>query len=384
MGVKHPKRLVVGVTVGMSADLLLRGQLKWFREQGWQVTLISTPDEQARRAAEREGVELLGIPMARGISPVGDLKGLLAWVRALRKIRPAAVNVGTPKAALLGSIAAWVLRVPRRLYTVRGLRLEGASGILGRILWLMEWATMRAATDVLFVSASLADEAARRGLPIKGKKRLIGLGSSNGVDAEAVQARVGEVDRKELRASLGLEDSDFVVGFVGRINPDKGTDVILRASRSDALAEDVKFLMIGSFEDEALRTELEGPRIRHVDWTDDVWGHLAAMDALCLPTLREGFPNVVLEAGAAGLPVVATRATGAVDSVVEGRTGYLIPIGDDAALVERLNQLASNRSLAEALGIAGRQRVEGHFRQEQIWAGIEQILSNSEKKDALP
>ena len=379
----NPKRLVVGVTVGMSADLLLRGQLGWFREQGWDVTLISTPDEQAHRAAAREQVALHGIPMARGISPVGDLKGLIAWVKALRSIRPAAVNVGTPKAALLGSIAAWLLRVPKRLYTVRGLRLEGASGILGKVLWLMEWATMRAATDVLFVSSSLADEARKRRLPVKGKLRLIGQGSSNGVDAEAIQARLAQVDRNHLRATLGLDDGDFAVGFVGRINPDKGTDVILRACRNDELAEDVKFLMIGSFEDEELRPELESAagRVHHVDWTDDVWGHLAAMDALCLPTLREGFPNVVLEAGAAGLPVVATAATGAVDSVLDGCTGYLIPIGDDAALVERLNRLAANRNLADALGAAGRQRVEEHFRQEQIWEGIQEILATTETKD---
>lgn len=377
------KRLVVGVTVGMSADLLLRGQLAWFREQGWDVTLISTPDDQAQRAATREGVELLGIPMARGISPLSDLTGLVAWVRALRRLRPDAVNVGTPKAALLGSIAAWLTRVPRRLYTVRGLRLEGSSGPLSRVLWLMEWVTMRAATDVLFVSASLAEEAERRRLPIAGKKRLIGQGSSNGVDAAAVQTRVSQVDRGALRAELGLSDEDFVVGFVGRINPDKGTDVIARASRSAELDPRVKFLMIGSLESPELRTGLASPdsRLRHVEWTDDVWGHLAAMDALCLPTLREGFPNVVLEAAAAGLPVVTTTATGAVDSVVEGQTGFLIPVGDDAALVARLNTLADQPDLAASMGAAGRQRVLEHFGQEQIWRGIEHILTGHTTHD---
>ena len=118
-----------------------------------------------------------------------------------------------------------------------------------------------------------------------------------------------------------------------------------------------------------------------MEWTDDVWGHLAAMDALCLPTLREGFPNVVLEAAAAGLPVVTTTATGAVDSVVEGQTGFLIPVGDDAALVARLNTLADQPDLAASMGAAGRQRVLEHFGQEQIWRGIEHILTGHTTHD---
>lgn len=385
MGLKgaRPKRLVVGVTVGMSADLLLRGQLAWFRERGWDVVLISNPDEQAQRAAGREGVELLGIPMAREISPVRDLRSLVAWLRALRRLRPAAVNLGTPKAALLGMLAAWATRVPKRLYTVRGLRLEGASGVLAKVLWAMEWLTMKAATDVVFVSASLAREAARRRLPVRGRSRVIGQGSSNGVDAEAIEARLRQVDRGELRAGLGFAPGEFVVGYVGRINADKGADVILRAARSEALSGEVRFLLIGSVKDEQLGPELEaaGGRVRHVGWTHDVWGYLAAMDALCLPTLREGFPNVVLEAGAAGLPVVTTTATGAVDSVVDGETGFLIPVGDDGALVERLNRLAGNRGLAEALGGAGRLRVTQEFRQQQIWEGIEEILTTNDVKD---
>src|SRR5690606_8027789 len=132
----------------------------------------------------------------------------------------------------------------------------------------------------------------------------------------------------------------------------------------------------GDFEEPELRTEVEtlAGTIRHVEWTDDVWRHLAAMDALCLPTTREGFPNVVLEAGAAGLPVIATRATGSVDAVVDGETGFLIPVGDAEALSERVNQLARDRTLAGELGAGGRARVEREFRQARIWQGIEEIL----------
>lgn len=381
----HDDRLVVGVTVGVSADLLLRGQLAWFRENGWDVTLVSSPDVQAQRAAARESVRLVGIPMERGISPLCDLVALVAWIRLLRSLRPGAVNVGTPKAALLGTFAAWLVRVPRRVYTVRGLRLEGAGGLMGKVLWAMEWLTIRAATDVLFVSPSLAAEVRRRGLPVAGKARLVGMGSSNGVDSEAVATRVAQVDRSNLRSVLGFGSGDFVVGVVGRISKDKGVDVVVRACRSADLDPRVRVLLVGSFEESQMCPEsmvLPG-RITHLEWTDDLWGILGALDALCLPTRREGFPNVVLEAGAAGLPVVTTRATGAIDSVIDGQTGYLIAVDDDVALVDRLNYLASDSKLAKRMGEAGRARVVRDFRQVDVWQGISDILSGNREATAF-
>lgn len=370
------RKLVVGVTVGASAFSLLRGQLAWFERQGWSVTLVSTPDEMAHRAAEREGVPLVGIPMHRGISPVKDLVALARWLRVLRRLRPAAVSVGTPKAALLGGLAAWLLRVPRRLYVVRGLRLEGSSGPLALILWLMEWATMRLATDVHFVGASLAAEARRRRLVVPQRSWLIGSGSSNGVDAAAVARRVSEVDRVELRDRLGFAPDDVVVGFIGRITRDKGVDTLLQACGSTELDKRARVLLIGSLEEPdlgAMISELTG-RVQAVPWTDDVWGYLAAMDVLCLPTLREGFPNVVLEAGAAGIPTITTHATGAVDSVVDGHTGLLIEVGDSVALVDRINRLAVDAELRETMGTAARTRAFAEFNRERIWQGLLEII----------
>ncbi|MCS5480812.1 glycosyltransferase family 4 protein [Corynebacterium sp. YIM 101645] len=371
------RKLVIGVTVGASAFSLLRGQLEWFRESGWDVTLVSTPDEVAKKAAEREGVPLVGIRMNRRISPVKDVVALRNWIRLLRTSRPTAVNVGTPKAALLGMLAAWSVRVPHRLYVVRGLRLEGTSGPLSWLLWCMEKLTMQLATDVLYVSRSLAQEASRRHLFSENKAWLVGSGSSNGVNAQAILSRVESVDRTVLRNELGLESGDFVAGFVGRVTRDKGVDTLLNALRDPRIDNNVRGLLIGSIEDPSLAEEIKslGSRITYLPWTDDVWGHLPAMDVLCLPTLREGFPNVVLEAAAAGVPTIATRATGAIDSVVPGVTGMLIEVGDHHALVDRLNELCSDRSLGCRLGRAASQRVFEEYTQERIWEGLAEILT---------
>lgn len=372
------RRLVVGVTVGASAYSLLRGQLAWFREQGWDVTLVSSPDDQARQAATREGVELEAIPMHRGISPIKDLVALGRWIRLVAGKKPEAVNVGTPKAGLLGVVAAWICRVPKRLYVVRGLRLEGSRGPVGLLLWIMEWITMKLATDVLFVSRSLASEVTSRGLGNGRESWLIGAGSSNGVDAEAVARRVSQVERSDVRADLGIDAGAFVVGFIGRLSSDKGIDTLLTACADASLDSRVEFLLIGSLEEPALQEALtaQAERIRRVPWTEDVWGHLPAMDVLCLPTRREGFPNVVLEAAAAGVPTITTTATGAVDSVLPGETGLLMDVDAPEELVSQINTLAQSEVTRLALGLTARERVFEQFKPEDVWEGIAEILND--------
>lgn len=369
--------VLYGITIGKSARSLLRGQLAWLRESGWRVELVTSPDEDARFACTREGVVLHPVAMSRKISPIRDLCALGQWLSLVIKLRPDVVNVSTPKAGLLGGLAAWLARVPRRVYVVRGLRVEGARGTFEALLWMMERLTMTLATHVIFVSGSLAKEAERRRLfPVK-KSWLIGSGSSNGVDSVAVATRASAVDREALRIRLGLNPRDFVVGYVGRVTRDKGVDTLIEAMLDDGVDARVRLLVIGPVEDEALHARIEqlGDRARSSGWTDDVWGHLPAIDVLCLPTMREGFPNVVLEAAAAGIPTITTRATGAIDSVVDGETGLLTDIGDSAALVACINRLAADPALVRRLGSAAKSRVETEFQPERIWQGISEILA---------
>ncbi|GAA2043633.1 hypothetical protein GCM10009720_25600 [Yaniella flava] len=313
--------------------------------------------------------------MQRHIQPSRDLKSLIDWARAIRKVRPHVVNLGTPKASLLGIFAAWIHRVPKRIYTVRGLRLEGTSGLLSRLLWIMERATIMMATDVIAISPSLAKELVRRRLTSWDDVWLIGEGSSNGVDTVKIKDRIAQVDGSSLRRQLGIEPGKFVVGYIGRVTPAKGVDVLLTALKSTNLRADVELLIIGSIEDSALETVIQATssRIRVVPWTDDMWGYLPAIDLLCLPTLREGFGNVVIEAAAAGIPAITTRVTGAIDTIVDGETGLLVDARDAEALVDCFNLLADDRGLARRLGDNAQHRAETQFQPEKIWSGIEAI-----------
>lgn len=367
-------RVLYGITTGTSADKLLRGQLAALRRRGWDVVLAATADDRARFAAEREGVPLEEVPMAREISLAADARALVAWVRLLRRRRPDVLNVSTPKAGLLGGVAGALVRVPRRVYVMRGLRLEGAQGVLRAVLWTMERITVLAATDVIVVSASLGAEARRLGLLGRRRTWLVGGGSSNGVPADAVQERAEASRADGLRERLGFAPEDVVVGYVGRLSPDKGV-LTLVAALAELDGSPVKGLFIGSAE--GVDPAELGPDAVHVPWTDGVWSHYAAMDVLCLPTRREGFPNVVLEAAAAGVPAVTTRATGAVDSVVDGRTGLLVDVDDVAGLRAALVRLASDPELRERLGRAARERARDEFQPETVWAGIAAVMEGA-------
>ena len=367
--------LVYGVTVTTTASVLLRGQLGWMRERGWDVHVVASPSPEHDKIAEREGVTFHALPMNRSISVADDLKALIAWIRLLRRLRPEVTNVSTPKAGLLGAVASWLLRVPRRVYLVRGLRLESETGWRRRVLTMMERVTIALSTDVLVVSDSLRDELQKLGVAGKTELKMIGAGSSNGVQADQIRENVESNKRSDQRAALGVrQDSDLVVVFIGRLTPDKGINDLAKAFQSDQLAS-CTLVTLGDVEDVSVKEGLAklGKRWIALDWSDDIVPVLSASDVLCLPTYREGMPNVALEAAAAGLPVVTTYATGARDSVIDDETGILVPVRDPDALAAALARLAKDPLLRARMGKAGQARVLAEFRPELIWEGLDKV-----------
>lgn len=370
----QPRRLVYGVTVPTSAFSLLRGQLEWMAEQGWDVHLITANGPELASLRERPGVTCHVIEMERDPSPVKDLRSLIAWVKLLRQLRPEVINLGTPKASLLGGLAAWITRVPQRIYVVWGLRLEGFTGLKRLVFWLIEAFTMATATGVLPISDSLARRVrelrltrARKVLP------LIGSGSSNGVDAPTIQA--GAAGKRALtRAQLGIAEDAFVVGFVGRLVADKGIPTLIQALRDPRLSN-VSCLVVGNEEEGGLADELRTTPVQVVwaGYVEGPWAQLAAMDVLTLPTRREGFPNVVLEAASLGVPTVTTHATGAIDAVVDNVTGLQVAIDDAPALADALVRLRDDPALRARLGQAARGRAEEEFAPELVWRGLDAL-----------
>ena len=358
-----PPHIVVGITHPQTC-LVLTGRLRALREAGFRVTLLSGPGELLDQTALCEGVEAIAIPMNRTISPLADAVSLVRLWRMLRRIKPDLTEFSTPKAGLLGTVAAWLSGVPVRVYLLRGLKLETTTGFKRLLLLTMERLASACAHVIVCNSDSLRAEALALGIAPAGKFRLLGGGSSHGVDVGWFSPGTSEI-----RSRLGISKCAPVVGFVGRLTRDKGLPELVEAF-DEILANEpeVHLLLVGWFDaaedalDGKLRARiLRHPRIHYTGFVDDTAPYYRAMDVMVLPTLREGFPNAVLEAAATGIPVVTTLSTGSRDAVVPEVTGLLIPPGYPEALSEAVLKLIRNPERRREMGRAARAWVIKHY-----------------------
>jgi lipopolysaccharide/colanic/teichoic acid biosynthesis glycosyltransferase len=371
-----PKRIAYVVTDPMTVRLLLRGQLGYFRRRGYAVVVLCAPGAGVEETAAAEGVEARTVPLVRRPAPLRDLLALGHLVVALRRLRPDLVHASTPKAGLLGLLAARLGGVRGRLYTLRGLPLETASGLRRLVLALGERLAMASAQRVVCVSESLRRRALELRLAPAAKLRVLAHGSSNGVDA-ARFAGVRADESRRLRAELGIGEGDWVLGYVGRLTRDKGVaDLwqLLRRLRTSQAG--VRLLLVGDFEEgDALPQTLRRAMAADPDcivtgFVGDAAPYYRLMDVLVFASRREGFPNVPLEAAAAGVPTVAYAATGTVDAVLSGETGVLVEVGDVDGLVRAVETYRSEPALLREHGEAARRRVREHIRHETVWSEL--------------
>jgi glycosyltransferase involved in cell wall biosynthesis len=363
------RRIVLAVTTTQSL-VLMKGFPEFLASRGWDVHVVTS----GKTPASGDGVAFHTVNMARDPSPLADLAALVSWIVLLLRLRPTIVVAGTPKAGLLGTVAARVTGVPSRIYMLRGLRLETEMGIRRRVLEMFERLSALSATKVLAVSHSLREEFVRCGLCPGWKVIVLGAGSSNGV---AVPSPHDEAEINEqagrLRVELDIKQDRPVVGFVGRLSRDKGLPVLLTALERLTGESETQVLLVGpeeplGFLTAAVRTgELQLDQVIWAGQVADVRPYYALMDVLCLPTKREGFPNVVLEASIQGIPTVASKVTGVVDAIVEGETGLLFTDDDPDELAKALRLLIEDPSLAEALGARAKNRAATLFSRSAVW-----------------
>lgn len=368
-----PPGLWIVVTHGTTARLLLRGQLAYLRQNGFAVTVVGSPGPDLDRAAEREGVRSLAVPMSREISPFKDLGALLRLLRLLRQERPQIVSAGTPKAGLLAMLAARLARVPARLYLLRGLRLETARGLRRWLLTAAERLAAVCAHRVICVSSSLRARYLELGLTTPDKARVLGSGSSNGIDLHRFDRPELDGAGDELRRALGIPPEAKVVGFVGRLTRDKGIADLVRAfGRLRSQLGDARLLLLGRLEDgdpvdrEIVERIRAGEGIHAPGEVDDPERYYRAMDLLAFPSYREGMPNVPLEAAACRRAAVGYRVTGTVDAIVDGETGRLVEPGDWPGLADAVLGYLLDPELRAAHGEAARRRVEAELRHERL------------------
>ncbi|MGD0515778.1 MAG: glycosyltransferase family 4 protein [Terriglobales bacterium] len=340
---------------------------------GYRVVLVSARGAQLQDALEN-GFETHEIDMVRKIAPLTDLRSLwqLAWL--LRRLRPELVVAGTPKAGLLGTLAARLTGVPRIVYQMHGLRSETLHGWQRWLVSAMERASAHFAHITLCVSHSLCARARQMRILRNSEGEVLGQGSPNGILIEefAATAERGQ-QGMQLRRKLGWSSRERVIGFVGRWVRDKGVQHLVTAfSNLSERDKSLRLLLIGGYEEvDGLPPEVRAqianhPAIAAVDWQDPIAPWYAAMDVFAFPSCREGLGMVLLEAQAAELPVIATRVTGVVDAVREGETALLVDQGDTSQLEEAIRRVLADDATAREMGKAGGEWVRMAFARETV------------------
>ncbi len=384
-------RLVIVVNSAIALGFV-QGQLQYFRDKGFEVTVLCPERRKDEwEVAASKDISIIEVPIERKIAPWRDLRSLWRLWRIMHGLRPTVTNVGTPKAGLLAGFAAWLNRVPCRFYTLHGLRFETSKGLKRWILVCAERLACRFAHRVICVSHSVRKGALASGLTSAARMVVLGAGSCNGVDASRFAA-TPELTRRaaEVRNRLQIPERAPVAIFVGRVTSDKGIPELTEAfSQISHRFPDLRLVLVGCFEDEdplpaGTRAFLEThSRVIFVGAVQDTAPYYAMADVVVLPSRREGLPLVVLEAQAAGKPVIGAAATGIVDIVADNETGLLVPVGDVPALAAAMARLITDKALTTRLGLAGQEQVKGKFRQEQIWQELHRAyLEVLQRKDS--
>lgn len=364
-----PIRLCRVVTVPITFKALFWGQLRYLSQHGFEITLVSSPGPELDEVAHDLGVRCQAIDMARDPAPWRDLKSLFAFTRWLKTQKFDIIHSSTPKAGIVAALAGWMCRVPVRTHTYTGQVWAEMRGLPRTVVKGMDAVIARLNTHCFTDSVSQRQYLIEQGVISPDKLEVIGAGSVAGVDLARFQPERWSGGRAALRQQLGLSPDAVVIAFVGRLRADKGLNELVSAFQQvQARGLPVDLLLIGppEFERRPLSIETQqalqsNPDIHITGYTPTPEQYLSIADVFAFPSYREGFGSSVIEAAAMGLPSVATRVTGCVDSVVDGVTGRLVPARDAAALAQALAELVTQPDLRRRWGEAARQRVMRDF-----------------------
>ena len=366
------QKLIRISTIPVSLETLLKGQLKMLSEH-YEVVVVSSPGERMKVLEEREGVRTVSIPMERRISLVKDFMSLLRLIILFAKERPDMVHSITPKAGLLSMLAAWITRVPVRMHTSTGLVFPTATGKMQKLLIVMDRLTCFCATHINPEGEGVKRDLINYNITSK-PLHVIANGNVNGIDLEYFD-RTPEVMEK---AYSYKKEGTFTFCFVGRMVKDKGINELvhsfLRLYQDDAR---VRLLLVGPFEKELdpVLPEVEEQILHHpgicfMGFQSDVRPFLAASDALVFPSYREGFPNVVIQAGAMGIPAIVTDINGCNEIVLPDRNGMIIPTKNEQALYEAMKYFAFHSVEVEKMATNARPLIVSRYEQRMVWNAL--------------
>lgn len=358
-------------TVRMSLSLLVDGQADFFRSKGHDYFLASGPC--SHNINDKYYTEL---PLVRRPHIYKDIKALIATFFWLRKIKPDILHTHTPKAGLIGMIAGFFAGVPVRIHTVAGIPWMETTGILRRIYRIFEGITYIFATKVYPNSIGLQKFLVEEISFASKKYKVIGNGSSNGIDVNYFSSEAISLSKENLRLAYGLPKENFVWIYIGRIVKDKGINELVKAFLK--FNNNHTLLLVGPFENdqdpvsEETRLLIESSlNIYIFGFQKDVRPFIKLSDALVFPSYREGFPNVPLQAAAMGLPQIVSNINGCNEIVIPDITGLVVPPKNSQALFDAMMQLSNDFELRKNMSINSRSSIINRFSRQVLWDYLE-------------
>ncbi len=361
------KKICYVVTIPLTIRAFFIPQLKYLAENGFDVTVICGSDD-VLQSELGEKIHFLPVEIPRGISFVGSIKAIRSLKEIFLKEKFDLVQYSTPNAALYASIAAKSIRIPVRIYHLMGLRYLGAGRISRPVLKAFDKYACSNSTSIECVSKSNLELGIQESLYDENKATVIWNGSTGGVDLERFDFSKRDEWRKDIRNRLGISEDDFVIGFVGRITKDKGVNELLEAFFN--LEKRAKLLIIGNDEGVATLNQILWKKANNdeniiiLDFISDIEKYYPSMDVLVLPSYREGFGNVVIEAQAMGTPAIVSNIPGPVDAIEIDKTGLIVNKGDAEDLKNKLEALINKSGLSDAEYCS--QYIKEHFDSQEL------------------
>jgi glycosyltransferase involved in cell wall biosynthesis len=373
---KH--KLVRITTVPISLEFLLSGQLLYMSSY-YDVIAVSSDNEQLMKIGESQNCSVFPLQLTRQITPVNDFLTVVKLYFFLKKIKPKIVHTHTPKAGVVGMLAAKLAGVPIRLHTVAGLPLLESKGIKRKVLYTIEKLTYSCATKVYPNSFGLLEIIKGNKFCPDNKLKVIANGSSNGIDTAYFNPELISNEQKQsLKLEYKINSSNFVFLFIGRLVKDKGINELVTAfERLQKEIQNISLLLLGDFEENLnplLPSTIKSIEINNdiilVGFMNDVRPFFAIADVLTFPSYREGFPNVVLQAGAMQVPSIVSNINGCNEIIEDGVNGRIIPVKNDVALYNAMKEMIFNKNLVGDLKKNTRKKIVANYEQNVVWESI--------------
>jgi glycosyltransferase involved in cell wall biosynthesis len=369
------QKLVRITTIPLSLEKLLEGQLT-FMNQHYEVIAVSAEKDRLAKYGTKNKVRTFWVEMTRAITPIEDVKALVRLFRFFKQEKPLIVHTHTPKAGIVGMLAGKLAGVPIRLHTVAGLPLLETKGNKRKILDWVETLTYKLATRVYPNSFELKKIIVDLGYTEPKKLKVLGKGSSNGIDTAYFNpSQFTQEANFKFKRKLGIPKEDFTFIFVGRLVSEKGiNELVLSFFELHKSKPDTSLLLVGPFEQkldplapEVFQLIKSHPKIFSTGYQEDVRAYFSISDVLTFPSYREGFPNVVMQANAMGLPVIVSDINGCNEIIQEGINGMIIPVKNKDALLNAMIEIIENMALRYKLSQNARKLIQINYERKLYW-----------------